>query len=153
MKETIRQFERGFTNVMIVSDAASLGLSLHADKSIDNRKQRFHICMELGWTAERVIQQFGRTNRSNQVCKPIYNVVTTDIPGELRLTSSVTQRIEHLGCVTYGSEGLCRYFHLQKFNIFVKANIPRISSLLPRSARLNESDFLDEKPFEAFFNM
>ncbi|MDE2098946.1 MAG: strawberry notch family protein [Patescibacteria group bacterium] len=96
------QFQNGKKRVAVISKASGAGFSLHADRTAKNQQPRYHIVMELSWSADDQMQSFGRTHRSNQVQPPEYVIVSTDAGGEKRFSSTIARRLESLGALTKG---------------------------------------------------
>ena len=112
----MEQFQSGKKRVAIISDAASMGISLHASNRAENRQRRVHVTLELGWSADKQMQTFGRTHRSDQAVPPEYVLLSTELGGEKRFSSTIARRLGSLGALTKGDRRSADSGDLAKYN-------------------------------------
>jgi len=97
-----KMFQDGKKRILVFSQAGGTGFSYHADLRAKNQQQRVHYLLQAGWSASDAVQGFGRTHRSNQKSAPIVRLVTTNVMGQKRFTSTIARRLDQLGALTKG---------------------------------------------------
>jgi len=97
-----QMFQDGKKRILVFSDAGGTGKSYHADRRAKNQQQRIHYLLQPGWNAAKAVQGFGRTHRSNEASAPVYKLITTNIMGQKRFTSTIARRLDQLGALTKG---------------------------------------------------
>jgi hypothetical protein len=112
----MEQFQSGKKRAAIISDAAAMGISLHASNRAENRQRRVHVTLELGWSADKQMQTFGRTHRSDQAVPPEYVLLSTELGGEKRFSSTIARRLGSLGALTKGDRRSADSGDLAKYN-------------------------------------
>jgi protein strawberry notch len=114
--DSMERFQAGVCRVAIISDAGSIGISLHSSNRANNRERRVHITLELGWSADKQMQCFGRTHRSDQAVPPEYVLLSTELGGEKRFSSTIARRLQSLGALTKGDRGAADNADWQRYN-------------------------------------
>ncbi len=97
-----QMFQDDQKKILIFSNAGSTGRSYHAELTVQNLRLRRHYVVEYGWEASVTVQGLGRSNRSNQKQPPVFVLVTTNVKGERRFTSTIARRLDSLGAITKG---------------------------------------------------
>ena len=139
----MEQFQSGKKRIAIISDAASTGISLHASNRDENRQRRVHITLELGWSADKQMQTFGRTHRSDQAVPPEYVLLSTELGGEKRFSSTIARRLGSLGALTKGDRGAADNGDLAKYNFETEEGKAALSLVLRRIMKGEDVPGLD----------
>jgi len=129
---SMEQFQAGKCRVAIISDAGSIGISLHASNRALNRQHRVHITLELGWSADKQMQCFGRTHRSDQAEPPEYVLLHTELGGEKRFSSTIARRLASLGALTKGDRGAADNADWARYNFETEEGRAALSLLYRR---------------------
>ena len=113
----LQNFQGGRKRIAIMSEVAATGDSLHSDKRAVNQQRREHIAAELKWSADKQLQDFGRSHRSNQVSPPIYLLIYTELGGEKRFSTSIARRLANTGALNKGDRRANQIGGLERFNL------------------------------------
>lgn len=100
----MKKFQNGDKRIAVLSSAAGTGISLHADKGAKNQQKRVQITLQVGWSADKQMQMFGRTHRTNQAHAPEYIMLVSDLGGEKRFIATIARRLGSLGALTKGQK-------------------------------------------------
>ena len=137
-------FQNGDKRVAIMSEVASTGDSLHAGCNVGNKQRRLHIAAELKWSADKQIQDFGRTHRTGQVAPPVYLLVFTELGGEKRFSATIARRLGNMGALTKGDRRAEKAGNLDKYNLESREGRSALNVVLTGIMRGREIDGLDD---------
>lgn len=113
----LQSFQGKRKRIAIMSEVAATGDSFHSDKRAVNQQRREHIAAELKWSADKQLQDFGRSHRSNQASPPIYILVYTELGGEIRFSTSIARRLASTGALNKGDRRANQIGGLERFNL------------------------------------
>lgn len=145
-------FQNKDKRIAIMSEVAATGDSFHSSRSVRNQQRRLHIAAELKWSADKQVQDFGRTHRTGQVSPPVYLLVFTELGGEARFSATIARRLGTLGALTKGDRRAEKAGNLDKYNLESKEGKAALNVVLTRI--LNGEQIIGlENPRQALVDM
>jgi len=136
------EFMSGKKLVAVISEAASCGISLQADRRVGNQRRRVHMTLQLAWSADQTIQQLGRSHRSNQASAPIYRLFVTEMGGERRFAASVSRRLAAMGALMKGDRKAADATDLSAFNYSGTYGTNALKQIIERVALVGSSSLV-----------
>lgn len=137
-------FQNKDKRIAIMSEVASTGDSLHASRKARNQQRRYHIAAELKWSADKQVQDFGRTHRTDQTFPPIYALVFTELGGEKRFSATIARRLGNMGALTKGDRRAEKAGNLDKYNLESKIGRAALNVVFTRILNGEEIAGLDD---------
>jgi hypothetical protein len=98
--ETVRQFNAGELDVVILNRSGSTGISLHASEKFADQRPRHMMMLQPSGDINQVMQMFGRINRTGQVELPGYTLLMSDLPAEKRPGAILARKMASLNANT-----------------------------------------------------
>lgn len=99
----VRGFNNGDTDVLILNQAGSTGLSLHASSKFKDQRKRHMIIVQAEKNIDTHMQMLGRVHRTGQIVAPAYSQMMADIPAEMRPAAVLLKKMASLNANTTAS--------------------------------------------------
>ena len=114
--ETVRRFNGGQLDAMILNQSGSTGLSAHASDKFVNQRRRHMIIAQADKNIDTFMQMLGRIHRTGQVAQhkgqpkgsnlPRYTLLMSNVPAETRPAAVLVKKLASLNAnVTADSKG------------------------------------------------
>lgn len=103
--ETIKGFNSGKLDVLLLNQTGSTGLSLHASEKVKDQRKRHMIIVQAEKNIDTHMQMLGRVHRTGQVVLPRYTQLVADIPAEKRPAAVLARKMASLNANTTASRG------------------------------------------------
>jgi hypothetical protein len=101
--KAVKGFNNGSIDVLILNQAGSTGLSLHANKKFIDQRKRHMIIVQAEKNIDTHMQMLGRVHRTGQVIPPAYSQMMADIPAEMRPAANLLKKMASLNANTTAS--------------------------------------------------
>ena len=99
----VRGFNNGDVDVLILNQAGSTGLSLHASSKFKDQRKRHMIIVQAEKNIDTHMQMLGRVHRTGQIIAPAYSQMMADVPAEMRPAAVLLKKMASLNANTTAS--------------------------------------------------
>lgn len=103
--KTIKSFNDGDLDALVLNQAGSTGLSLHSGRNFKDQRRRHMIIVQPEKNIDTHMQMLGRVHRTGQVVPPEYDQMNADIPAETRPAAVLAKKMASLNANTTGARG------------------------------------------------
>lgn len=102
--ETVRRFNTGLTDAILLTRAGSTGISLHASEKFPDQRQRVLIEVQSAADVNKRVQFFGRVNRKGQTSDPEIETLSTGLIGQARPIAMQNAKLRKLSANTTANQ-------------------------------------------------
>lgn len=103
-KMTVKAFNDGRLDAVILNKSGSTGISMHASSKFKDQRKRRMIIAEADPNIDTHMQMLGRVHRTGQVIPPAYTHLSAAIPAEERPTAVLMKKMASLNANTTGAK-------------------------------------------------
>lgn len=96
-------FNAGASDALVITRAASTGLSLHASEKVKDQRRRMMIELQIASNVVERMQFFGRVNRRGQVSTPYFRTLSTGLPLQSRQLAMQNRKMQDLSANVSGN--------------------------------------------------
>lgn len=100
---SVRGFNNGGIDALILNQAGSTGLSLHASEKAKDQRPRTMLIVQAASNIDTHMQMLGRVNRTGQVVLPDYEQLAPNIPATIRPAAVLAKKMASLNANTTAS--------------------------------------------------
>ncbi|MFN0192279.1 MAG: strawberry notch C-terminal domain-containing protein, partial [Aestuariivirga sp.] len=101
----ITAFNAGDTDVVVLNQSGSTGISLHASNTFRDQRKRRMMILQAEGNVDTHMQILGRINRTGQVVLPEYDQIAANIPAEKRPAAVISAKMAKLSASTTATRG------------------------------------------------
>ncbi|MBP5977651.1 strawberry notch C-terminal domain-containing protein, partial [Brasilonema sp. CT11] len=98
--QTVKAFNSGQTDIIILNKSGSTGISLHASERFADQRRRHMIIAQPEADINSFMQMLGRVHRTGQVVPPNFTLLMADIPAEKRPGAVLAKKMASLNANT-----------------------------------------------------
>jgi hypothetical protein len=98
--QTVKAFNDGQTDIIILNKSGSTGISLHASERFADQRRRHMIIAQPEADINSFMQMLGRVHRTGQVVPPNFTLLMADIPAEKRPGAVLAKKMASLNANT-----------------------------------------------------
>ncbi|MGN0656821.1 MAG: strawberry notch C-terminal domain-containing protein, partial [Ruminiclostridium sp.] len=102
--KSMRDFNSGRLDVLMINKSGSTGISLHASSKFEDQRQRVMVFAQFQSDINDEVQMRGRIDRSGQVARGRYEYIMSTIPAEQRLQMMFKAKLKSLDANTTSSQ-------------------------------------------------